>query len=429
MSNSNVVLHPTARWAELKRIYDVERHHAGKMREQWPAIAAHMAALREQFKADQEFGAMLTYHGIEYDRNDRAAFVWMGMLAPELLKEAMCISNSTSPRYFRIEVMDHDAERFSTEPVSLRSETAESISTPSANPAQTPVDPELSALFSEMGIDVSSSAPTATEEAPVTKEKKKKSTANEIREKVVAYFSHRSGKTVARKFKRPALERIAAWIDDGTLVGQCPTVFSSNLTARFVIHDLPIGPMREMARRTPALNVEDVSKSAQVNKFLDEVPMLARMRDECTDGKYLKWWNENRYPVVATSAPAAAPKVEGLDLSAFQKPAEQTFMADPDEGEIIVCGKKLWPVENPRYEYHLLWGMAHLVDVLNNTLKTTKGFNDSKGRSLYISRLSQWIERAGPKTARAFRDVSQAYSANPAAESFTIPGKKVRSSD
>jgi hypothetical protein len=69
----------------------------------WPHIAEEMAKLRLDYPSDPEFGAALVLHGIEYNKNDRAAFIWMGSLDPAVLAAALAQSESESPKWFRLE--------------------------------------------------------------------------------------------------------------------------------------------------------------------------------------------------------------------------------------------------------------------------------------------------------------------------------------
>ena len=104
MSNENVIEHPEAAFEALKKDVDNYEEYNAKARELWPAIAQRMAALRETYRSDQEFGAALVLHGIELNKDDQAAFIWMGRLKPEVLEDAMANYPNSSPKYFRRKV-------------------------------------------------------------------------------------------------------------------------------------------------------------------------------------------------------------------------------------------------------------------------------------------------------------------------------------
>lgn len=113
-------LQPNA-WQELVDLCRKEQKHSADARALWPQIAARMAQLRRNYKSDNEFGAELMRHSIEYGKDDRAAFIWMGSLKPEALEDALAACDRRTPRYFRIEVESWEDPYF--EPVSLNSET------------------------------------------------------------------------------------------------------------------------------------------------------------------------------------------------------------------------------------------------------------------------------------------------------------------
>lgn len=99
---NNVIKLSSAVWAELKQACDTEAFHHAAARAQWPVIARCMAQLRDDYPSDNDFGKALIEHGIEFNKNDRAAFVWMGKLKPEALEDAMANCERESPQTFRL---------------------------------------------------------------------------------------------------------------------------------------------------------------------------------------------------------------------------------------------------------------------------------------------------------------------------------------
>lgn len=123
MGSVSVIPHPTARWANLKEWHDKEKRHGADDRACWPHIAVEMVRLRQDFKTDQDFGAAIVMHGIEYNKDDRAAFIWMGSLKPQALEDAIARCERDSPKYFRREVESWNNPYY-LPVVSPRSETA-----------------------------------------------------------------------------------------------------------------------------------------------------------------------------------------------------------------------------------------------------------------------------------------------------------------
>jgi hypothetical protein len=91
-------------WTELAQLCENEQRHSADARTLWPAIAAHMAQLKKDYPSTEEFGSALYAHGIEYNKDDRAAFIWMGSLAASVLDDALARCERRSPRTFRVEV-------------------------------------------------------------------------------------------------------------------------------------------------------------------------------------------------------------------------------------------------------------------------------------------------------------------------------------
>jgi hypothetical protein len=106
MADSNVTELASAKWARLKSNVDAAIEHRDQWRASWPAIAADMAALRDEYAGDREFGAALVMHDIDFNKNDRAAFIWMGQLDAHVLAEAMTLYDTESPKYFHLEMKD-----------------------------------------------------------------------------------------------------------------------------------------------------------------------------------------------------------------------------------------------------------------------------------------------------------------------------------
>lgn len=100
-------------WTELVDLCLKEQKHAADARALWPDIAARMARLRNDYPSDNEFGAALFTHGVEYNIHNRAAFIWMASLTPQALADALDRCQSRSPRYFRAEVESWADDYFS----------------------------------------------------------------------------------------------------------------------------------------------------------------------------------------------------------------------------------------------------------------------------------------------------------------------------
>ena len=75
-------------------------------REHWPEIAILMAELKSDFSSTAEFGHACFEHGIELNKDDRAAFIIMGNWKPADLSEAMSVCARFSPQHFVAEVKD-----------------------------------------------------------------------------------------------------------------------------------------------------------------------------------------------------------------------------------------------------------------------------------------------------------------------------------
>lgn len=94
----------SAVWLELADLCAKEQQHAADARALWPAIGARMAQLKNEYPSTDEFGVALFRHGIDYNKDDRAAFIWMGSLPPAVLEDALARCQRRSPRTLRAEV-------------------------------------------------------------------------------------------------------------------------------------------------------------------------------------------------------------------------------------------------------------------------------------------------------------------------------------
>ena len=120
---NNVVQLQTAIWTELKTECDLEKQDINNARARWPSIASRMAQLRKDYPSNNGFGHALQQHGIVYDADIQAAFIWMGSLKPEALEDAIDRSVRRSPRTFRMEVELWKDDYF--KPISQACEIAE----------------------------------------------------------------------------------------------------------------------------------------------------------------------------------------------------------------------------------------------------------------------------------------------------------------
>jgi hypothetical protein len=90
------------RWAALKANADALADLETRSRALWRPIARDMAALRDAYPANQEFSKALADHGIEFDYNARAAYIWLGenLLTDQAWTEALALSPRESVRTF-----------------------------------------------------------------------------------------------------------------------------------------------------------------------------------------------------------------------------------------------------------------------------------------------------------------------------------------
>jgi hypothetical protein len=126
-------------WKTLKANADAYAGLHASSRALWRPIAVDMAVLRAEYPADQAFSAALEEHGIEFSKDDRAAFIWLGenLTTDQQWTEALATNPRTSVRTFV------DAIRPRTR--NLRNQSCETATQPksvsqAAKPAEAEVD-------------------------------------------------------------------------------------------------------------------------------------------------------------------------------------------------------------------------------------------------------------------------------------------------
>ena len=130
---SNVIEMPDTAWAGLKTDVDAMMTHRSAYRSYWPSIAVRMASLRAAYPSDNMFGGALVEHEIEFNKNDRAAFIEMGKWKPEYLRDMMANEDSINPETFAREAKEYGTPKYSGVRIS---ETAEPETETTPEPVQ-----------------------------------------------------------------------------------------------------------------------------------------------------------------------------------------------------------------------------------------------------------------------------------------------------
>jgi hypothetical protein len=422
MEASNVIEHRTAKLADLKKWHDKEQAHQSGVRECWPHIARRMFELREECPSDNEFGSMLTKHGIEYNSHDRAAFVWMGSLKPAVLEDAMANCTRRSPRTFRVEVESWNDDYF--KPVWQNAK-------PEILQAEVPEIPEIEVEEREnVEVTPASSVDFSTEQVggpvpePVIEPVTAKVAPNEYRKIINEHFTNPVTQTelVRESFvKRAGVSgALAELIASGALGG--PTkVKVDKFSCRLIIEDAPRGFFDD-EDAGHCRGSKNMHESAM--KILENAQMYLRMREELqAAGKYTPkgchlWWHENvkqpeavrRRQEREAEQPASPPVVAPVasESHATFSPTKSP-MPESEGSEIIVCGQVIWPNARGEYTWREAWYALMHYKEINALAAAAPGSEEGRARHLYSIAGMYGAGYIPDSGIRAFRSIALAH--------------------
>ena len=102
MTEEKTMIDAAQLWERLKANADALAELETKTRALWKPIAADMAALRAAYPANLDFSKALDDHGITFDYNTRAAYIWLGenLTSDSEWTEALALSARESVRTF-----------------------------------------------------------------------------------------------------------------------------------------------------------------------------------------------------------------------------------------------------------------------------------------------------------------------------------------
>lgn len=409
--NTNVVEHQTALWSRLQENCSKEQAHGEAARALWPAIAADMAALRAKYKADQDFGAALVAHGIEYSKDDRAAFVWMGSLKPEALRDAIANCDSRSPQHFRRTVTSWTDEYY--RPVSSSNETA----------AEQVPEPEIT---EETAPEPVESADETEAESVIQEDDVKmprmdgrnilfKLMGQDIAEKIFRQWTHMATRqafnTLAQSSGgRKAVARIAGLIDEYCMEPNSGSfnVNISGKTANSFSHRLFFPEIPTQWARYYGCPWD---KARAVNAILDELGDANRMMEELGTSASLQdcvaWWK--------TRDKKLASVTKEVDMSAFTQPETKARIVTPcanaDAEQIIVHGQIIWPSDSGRYTFEEAWAAFHFWSDENRYVASLGA--PVSARSRHWMPMNRWLEYVSPGFAYAWHRITTAQHQNP----------------
>ena len=209
-----------AKWAKLKEKHDAEQAGAKAMRDTWPEICSIMAELRDEYPADREFGAALVMHGIEYTKDDRAAYVYLGRQPANVLEDAMAMNLTASIEVLARWVKEHRAN--------WEEGSVSEIPKPASEPQPSPEKPVNDAHtgnseITAVGNDAPSEPQTVSSEFPnatITKNHKLAKTCkgNMVMANAIAgVYRAKSTRTSLADLKLTTLKHIYAGIREGYL--------------------------------------------------------------------------------------------------------------------------------------------------------------------------------------------------------------------
>lgn len=415
--NTNVIEHQTALWSRLKENCDKEQSHGEAARALWPQIAADMAALRKKYKADQEFGAALVAHGIEYSKDDRAAFVWMGKLKPEALRDALANCDSRSPQHFRRTVSSWTDEYY--QPVSSSNETdpdhspdSEITEETSSDPANSSTETDAESVIQEQEVKL----PRLDNRNILFK-----LAGKEVAEKIFSQWTNintrRSFNTLVQSTKGvKTIKRIASLIDDycteptdihvSVLANGKP---SNSFSHRLFFPEIPTQWARYYGCRW--------DNHRAVNAILDELDDANRMMEElgldASAQDCVAWWKtRDKRDASTTKEP---------DLSAFAQPEPKPYIVTPcanaETDQIVVHGQVIWPSTSDRYTFEEAWAAFHFWTDENRYVASLGA--PVSARSRHWMPMNKWLEYVSPGFAYAWHRITTAQHQHPDKEDDT----------
>lgn len=362
---TNVINHDTKLWKELKDLYENEQHHSQKARELWPEIASHMAELRGRYKANQEFGLALMEHGIEYDKDTRAAFVWMGQLDPDALIDALDLCKSRSPRMFKEKVESWEDDYF--KPLSQSAKTTSHSTSKTGAAENMPETPEETQI-----------------EESQTEEKKESKTV-----KVPATAAMHGYPRADELYALSALQNLPNQLTKlgkgkgWNLVMECfdlgllspegaDTGGNQKMTGRCVFN-------LKGVPRTFMINVlsrYEIDKPGQRKKFEEEVmPFLREHANELIENpeQSMELWERDRK--ARSEALAKAREEEQKRIEEEKRKRELEKAKALGQGELVICGMQIWPSLTPNvrtFDYEDLRNAFMIFEDLEMVATVTK---------------------------------------------------------
>jgi hypothetical protein len=420
--NTNVIEHQTAIWSRLQANCTQEQAHGDAARALWPQIAADMAALRNKYKADQEFGAALVEHGIEYNKNDRAAFVWMGTLKPEALRDAIANCESRSPQHFKTAV-ESWGDSYYAASVSSREETATDHADESVNTDETPSIPANSSPVTEpenVIDDDDVKLPQMNSRNILFK-----TMGQDIAEKIQSHWTHRITRQAFNILAKAsggkkAIKRIAHLIDEYSLepnnnqyAANPQGTLVNSFSHRVFFPEIPAqwGKYHGCKWDNPRAIHAILNELDDANRMMEELGATASLQD-C-----VAWWK--------TRDKQAASVTGVADLSAFSQPETKPALVTPsvnsETDQIIVHGQTIWPSDSGRYTFEEAWAAFHFWDDENRYVASLGATLEARSR--HWMPMNKWLQYVSHGYANAWHRITTAQHQHPELEADThAPG-------
>ncbi len=358
---SNVVQHQTAIWKELKDWCDREQSHSAQARACWPEIASRMARLRRDYPSNIEFGAALVLHGIEYNSNDRAAFIWMGRLSKQALEDAMARCDRANAETFRREVESWRDPYFS--PSSEASENPEPA--PTSEPEAPPVEPKTQEStpdpIPESGKADHADLPEKLDVRMLLVKKLKEADSRML----LKHYPNQQTRRMLGRMGKNQLLALVEKIRSGKFGVVNKGLFEKKFSARMLVPELP----KEWTRNRSF----EPTDNKNINILLGDSDHFLAMRDagcrtmeECNH-----WWMDN---VLHRKA---------VDVTI--NPPRASTQASESADAILVHGKVIWPpasfISHPEdYPRDLAVDCFHLWQNLDRQFKVKEPSPLGRGR-------------------------------------------------
>jgi hypothetical protein len=371
---SNVVQHQTAIWADLKEWCDREQASAAQARGCWPEIASRMARLRRGFPSDPLFGAALEEHDISYSKDDRAAYIHLGKISAEALRDAMAMNSTRSVELLSRWVKARAKDDAYWSEVTFGSSERED-QTPPSPPAEAPVLPETKESAPVEISDQRETQQVDQKPAPLDKRIGLVQRLGEAEARaLLAHYTDNVTRQMLAKVQKPALIDLAALVRTGRL-GAKNSSNMNKFSARVLVPELP----KEWTR---ARTVEPTETKAVKAIMADAERFIAMREAGCTTKAACdRWWSEN------------VTRRKAIDVTTATMPQPN---GSADAAPIIVHGRTIWPrpsyvSDADKYTRSAAVAMFHLWHDLDQELSRSEPSPVGRGR--FILKIAMWIKQ------------------------------------